>query len=109
MKLKKPMMKQKMCIRDRYKNAQRYLLYLRQIDKMSNYVEAVSYTHLLKAMLEWSVSDYPAAKGAFLQVSGLEFSFDPAKEAGSKVVEILVGGEAFDEAKDCLLYTSRCV
>ena len=54
----------------------------------------------LKAMLEWSVSDYPAAKGAFLQVSGLEFSFDPAKEAGSKVVEILVGGEAFDEAKE---------
>ena len=54
----------------------------------------------LKAMLEWSVSDYPAAKGAFLQVSGLEFTFDPAKEIGSKVVEILVGGEAFDEAKE---------
>jgi 5'-nucleotidase len=54
----------------------------------------------LKAMLEWSVSDYPAAKGAFLQVSGLEFTFDPAKEVGSKVVEIIVGGEAFDEAKE---------
>ena len=54
----------------------------------------------LKAMLEWSVSDYPAAKGAFLQVSGLEFTFDPAKPVNSKVVEIKVGGEVFDEAKE---------
>jgi len=51
-------------------------------------------------MLEWSVSDYPAAKGAFLQVSGLEFTFDPAKPVNSKVVEIKVGGEVFDEAKE---------
>jgi 5'-nucleotidase/UDP-sugar diphosphatase len=54
----------------------------------------------LKAMLEWSVSDYPAAKGAFLQVSGLEFSFDPAKEVGSKVVEVKVGGEPLDLTKE---------
>ena len=54
----------------------------------------------LKAMLEWSVSDYPAAKGAFLQVSGLEFTFDPAQPVDSKVVEITAGGEAFDEAKE---------
>ena len=54
----------------------------------------------LKAMLEWSVSDYPAAKGAFLQVSGLEFSFDPAKEVGSKVVEVKVGGKPLDLTKE---------
>ncbi|MDD2396498.1 MAG: 5'-nucleotidase C-terminal domain-containing protein [Tissierellia bacterium] len=54
----------------------------------------------LKAMLEWSVSDFPAAKGAFLQVSGLEFAFDPAQPVDSKVVEITVGGEAFDETKE---------
>ena len=54
----------------------------------------------LKAMLEWSVSDYPAAKGAFLQVSGLEFTFDPAQPVDSKVMEITVGGEAFDETKE---------
>ncbi|MBP8692488.1 MAG: 5'-nucleotidase C-terminal domain-containing protein [Sedimentibacter sp.] len=54
----------------------------------------------LKAMLEWSVSDYPAAKGAFLQVSGLEFSFDPAKEAGSKVLEVKVGGQPLDLTKE---------
>lgn len=54
----------------------------------------------LKAMLEWSVSDYPAAKGAFLQVSGLTFAFDPAKEAGSKVTDVMVGGQALDLAKE---------
>ena len=54
----------------------------------------------LKAMLEWSVSDYPAAKGAFLQVSGLTFAFDPAKEAGSKVADVMVGGQPLDPAKE---------
>lgn len=54
----------------------------------------------LLAMLEVSVSDYPAAKGAFLQVSGLKFTFDPAQPVGSKVVEAFVGSEALDKAKE---------
>jgi nucleoid-associated protein YgaU len=33
-------------------------------------------------------------------VSGLEFSFDPAKEVGSKVVEVKVGGEPLDLTKE---------
>ena len=54
----------------------------------------------LLAMLEVSVSDYPAAKGAFLQVSGLEFTFDPALPVGSKVVEAMVNGAAVDKTKE---------
>ena len=45
-------------------------------------------------------NDYPAAKGAFLQVSGLTFAFDPAKEAGSKVADVMVGGQPLDPAKE---------
>ncbi len=54
----------------------------------------------LLAMLEVSVSDYPAAKGAFLQVSGLKFTFDPNLAVGSKVTKATVGGEALDKTKE---------
>ena len=46
--------------------------------------------------LEHSVRSYPEQNGGFLQVSGLEFMFDPSREAGSRVMDVLVGGEALD-------------
>lgn len=47
----------------------------------------------LKAALEHSVSAYPSESGGFLHVSGLQFKFDPAKAAGSRVhsVNVKVG------------------
>ncbi|KIL46638.1 5'-nucleotidase [Jeotgalibacillus alimentarius] len=46
--------------------------------------------------LEHSVSEYPAELGAFLHVSGMQFTFDPSMEAGSRVQEAYVwmGDEA---------------
>lgn len=52
----------------------------------------------LLGMLEHSVSGYPAAQGAFLQVSGITFIFDPAQPVGSRVVEATVGDKALHKA-----------
>lgn len=49
----------------------------------------------LRAALENSVSTWPALEGRFPQVSGLSFSFDPAKTP--RVQEVLVGGEPLRE------------
>jgi 5'-nucleotidase len=54
----------------------------------------------LLSMLELSVGKYPASQGAFLQVSGLTFEFDPAKAAGSRVVEAKVGDKPIDKAAE---------
>jgi len=51
----------------------------------------------IKEALENGVSIYPAADGRFPQVSGLSFTFDPAKPAGSRVVDVWVGGVPLDE------------
>ncbi|HBD64997.1 MAG TPA: multifunctional 2',3'-cyclic-nucleotide 2'-phosphodiesterase/5'-nucleotidase/3'-nucleotidase [Clostridiales bacterium] len=54
----------------------------------------------LLAVLEQSVSGYPAAQGGFLHVSGMEFTFDPAQPAGSRVTEAKVDGAALDKAAE---------
>jgi len=54
----------------------------------------------LLAVLEHSVSGYPAAQGGFLHVSGMEFTFDPAQPAGSRVTEAKVNGAALDKAAE---------
>jgi 2',3'-cyclic-nucleotide 2'-phosphodiesterase (5'-nucleotidase family) len=53
----------------------------------------------IKAALERSVSEYPNQLGAFLQVSGLSFEFDPAKAPGERVVSVLVDNKPLDEKK----------
>jgi len=58
-------------------------------------VKKISGTDLKKA-LELSVGAYPAAQGAFLHVSGLTFEFDPSSEKGSRVSNIMVGGQQFN-------------
>ncbi|TWT07013.1 multifunctional 2',3'-cyclic-nucleotide 2'-phosphodiesterase/5'-nucleotidase/3'-nucleotidase [Planococcus sp. CPCC 101016] len=44
----------------------------------------------LKTALEHSVRQFPAENGGFLHVSGLEFSFDQSKPAGSRVTSVNV-------------------
>jgi 5'-nucleotidase/UDP-sugar diphosphatase len=46
--------------------------------------------------LELSVSSVEEGHGRFLQVSGLEFTYDPEAEPGQRVQEVLVGGEPLD-------------
>lgn len=46
----------------------------------------------LKAAFELSISRYPDAAGGFLQVAGVEVTFDPAQPAGSRVVSLTVDG-----------------
>jgi len=50
----------------------------------------------LKTALENSVSAYPAQAGAFAQVSGFSFTFDPSKPVGSRVVSITKDGKPMD-------------
>ncbi len=45
----------------------------------------------IKETLERSVYNYPKEFGGFLHVSGLKFTFDPTKPAGSRVVNVWVG------------------
>ncbi len=42
----------------------------------------------LKAVFEHSVSRYPAASGAFLQVAGIAVVYDPSRDPGSRVVSL---------------------
>lgn len=50
----------------------------------------------LKAALENSVSKAPEQNGAFLQVAGIKFSYDPKKPAGQRVLDVTVQGQALD-------------
>jgi len=50
----------------------------------------------LREALETGVSGYQDTAGRFPQVSGLSFRFDPARDAGSRVVEVKVGGKPLD-------------
>lgn len=54
----------------------------------------------LVKVLENSVSGYPATQGAFLQVSGLTFSFEESKEAGNRVTDVKVNGNNLDETSE---------
>jgi len=49
--------------------------------------------------LEHSLSWYPNAAGGFLQVSGLTYTFDASKEAGSRLVDVTVDGKPIDKTK----------
>jgi 2',3'-cyclic-nucleotide 2'-phosphodiesterase (5'-nucleotidase family) len=50
----------------------------------------------MKAVLENSVSAYPAQLGGFLQISGFSYTFDPSKPVGSRVVSITKDGKPMD-------------
>lgn len=46
--------------------------------------------------LEHGVELYPEEAGWFPQISGMSMKFDPNKEKGSRVLEVVVGGKPFD-------------
>ncbi|MCL1795498.1 MAG: bifunctional metallophosphatase/5'-nucleotidase [Clostridia bacterium] len=46
--------------------------------------------------IEVGLSLYPEANGGFPQVGGMSFTFDPAKDAGERIVELLIAGEPVD-------------
>ncbi len=60
---------------------------------------------LLKA-LEHGVSIYPEPNGGFPQVSGITFTMDPTKPAGSRIVEAKVNGKALDPKAEYLIATN---
>jgi 2',3'-cyclic-nucleotide 2'-phosphodiesterase (5'-nucleotidase family) len=60
----------------------------------------------LKQAIEHGIRLYPDQNGGFPQVGGCAFTFDPAKEAGSRVVTLTVGEQPVDEAKEYVLATN---
>jgi 2',3'-cyclic-nucleotide 2'-phosphodiesterase (5'-nucleotidase family) len=53
----------------------------------------------VRQALEHSVAIYPQRNPAFLQVSGITVTIDPAQEKGSRIVSIRVGRAPLDESK----------
>ena len=66
---------------------------------------------LLREALEHGVarSAEDAEPGRFPQVSGVRFTFDARRPAGSRIVELMVGGKPLDEKKKYTLATSDYV
>lgn len=65
---------------------------------------------LLKQVLEHGVArsgpGEDSEPGRFPQVSGIKFTYDPKKPAGSRVVSLTVGGQPVDDSKIYTLATS---
>jgi 5'-nucleotidase/UDP-sugar diphosphatase len=53
----------------------------------------------LRLALENGLSRLPAAAGRFPQVSGMKVEFDPQRPAGSRVLNMTVGGAPLDDNK----------
>lgn len=49
--------------------------------------------------IEHSLASYPAAAGGFLQVSGIQYTFDASKEPGARLVEVTMDGQPLDKNK----------
>lgn len=62
-------------------------------------------SELLEA-LERGVDTYPDEAGHFPHVSGMVYEFNPEKEIGSRIEEVLVKGEALDPNKTYKLVTN---
>ncbi|HYO91056.1 MAG TPA: 5'-nucleotidase, partial [Pyrinomonadaceae bacterium] len=62
----------------------------------------------LRAALEHGVSSGPeeTEPGRFPQVSGINFTFDPTRPAGSRLTEVTVNGQPLDNKKTYALATS---
>ncbi len=58
------------------------------------------------AILENGVSQVENTAGRFPQVSGMSFTYDPSKPAGSRVSNVMVGGQPLDMAKIYKLATN---
>ena len=73
-----------------------------------NYVVTLETTgqDLLDAM-EHGLRVYPEPNGGFPQIAGMTVKFDPAREPGSRVVELLVNGEPVDPEKTYIMATNN--
>lgn len=60
----------------------------------------------LLAAIEHGVKDYPAAAGQFPHVSGMKYTFDAGKPAGSRVTMVMIDDEALDPAKTYKVVTN---
>lgn len=56
--------------------------------------------------LEHGVSVAPETNGGFLQVSGLTFKYDQTRPAGSRVYDVMVGGQPINPARYYLVATN---
>lgn len=56
----------------------------------------------LRAMLEVGLAEYPEASGAFPHIAGMTVTFDPNLEANARIIEVMVGDKALDDA---MMYT----
>lgn len=68
-------------------------------------VKEIKGSDILKA-LEHGVSSYPEAKGAFPHVAGMTFKFDPTKEPGKRIIEVMINGVPLDINKTYKLATN---
>jgi 5'-nucleotidase/UDP-sugar diphosphatase len=53
----------------------------------------------LRSALEVAVSFYPHKSKGFLQVSGMEFTFDPSRPEGSRILSRTVGGQPMQDGR----------
>lgn len=60
----------------------------------------------LKKALEHGVRLYPEQNGGFPHVSGIRFTFDATKPAGSRVTSVEVNGQPLDETKTYTVATN---
>ncbi|MCL0065401.1 5'-nucleotidase C-terminal domain-containing protein [Dehalococcoidia bacterium] len=71
-----------------------------------NYVVALRLTgKTIWEALENAVSD-ESPTGAFPQVSGMSFVFDPARPSGDRIVEVTIGGEPLDLERTYVVATN---
>lgn len=63
----------------------------------------------LKAALENGVSQVEEVAGRFPQVAGMSFTWDPSAEPGSRIVDVMVGGEPLDEGATYGVVTNNYV
>ncbi|WP_202707375.1 5'-nucleotidase C-terminal domain-containing protein [Sporosalibacterium faouarense] len=72
-----------------------------------NFVQMIEVTGAdIEAAIENGITGYPEASGGFPHIAGMTVTFDSSKEAGNRVVEIKIGGEALDESKTYKLVTN---
>ncbi|HAP43247.1 MAG: multifunctional 2',3'-cyclic-nucleotide 2'-phosphodiesterase/5'-nucleotidase/3'-nucleotidase [Spirochaetes bacterium GWB1_60_80] len=74
----------------------------------SNRLVTIEFTGTqILAALEHSVRLFPEQNGGFLHVSGLRFTFDPSRPAGSRInpARVLVGGQPLDLNRKYLVAT----
>jgi 2',3'-cyclic-nucleotide 2'-phosphodiesterase (5'-nucleotidase family) len=77
---------------------------LRALEYLDDTVMVVRLTGTqVKQALEHSVAIYPQRNPAFLQVSGVTVTFDPAQERGSRIVSVRVGRTPLEESKTYLV------